>query len=204
MTTEKPTPATDKEIATWRTNAPFDEAWPRLIARIEDDAKTISGLVFDLEASERNEAKYRILSQALPSSCSLSHPEIRYQGEACPLCEALKLDGAMIDELRHERNVLQKICAERSEEIERLSEALTRLRDCDWTISLPDRMDAVRDIARAALSRLSSDPGAKPDHIFCGDSDDPTAICDRSDCARPLSDHEPEFVPKPGAGEVGK
>lgn len=93
-------------------------------------------------------------------ACSLSHPEIRYQGETCPLCEALKLDGAMIDELRHERNVLQKICAERSEEIERLSEALTRLRDCDWTISLPDRMDAVRDIARAALSRLSSDPGA--------------------------------------------
>ncbi len=36
-------------------------------------------------------------------------------------------------------------------EIERLREALVRLRDCDWVISLPDRMDAVRDIARAAL-----------------------------------------------------
>lgn len=33
----------------------------------------------------------------------------------------------------------------------RKTEALTRLRDCDWVISLPDRMDAVRDIARAAL-----------------------------------------------------
>jgi ribosomal protein L1 len=33
----------------------------------------------------------------------------------------------------------------------RLREALVRLRDCDWVISLPDRMDAVRDIARAAL-----------------------------------------------------
>jgi hypothetical protein len=32
-----------------------------------------------------------------------------------------------------------------------LREALVRLRDCDWTISLPDRMDAVRDIARAAI-----------------------------------------------------
>jgi len=28
---------------------------------------------------------------------------------------------------------------------------LTRLRDCDWVISLPDRMDAVRDIAKEAL-----------------------------------------------------
>jgi len=31
---------------------------------------------------------------------------------------------------------------------------LTKLRDCDWVISLPDRMDAVRKIAREALSRL--------------------------------------------------
>ena len=36
-------------------------------------------------------------------------------------------------------------------ENQRLREALIRLRDCDWVISLPDRMDAVRDIARAAL-----------------------------------------------------
>lgn len=33
----------------------------------------------------------------------------------------------------------------------RMRAALTRLRDCDWTITLPDRMDAVRAIARAAL-----------------------------------------------------
>lgn len=32
-----------------------------------------------------------------------------------------------------------------------LREALTRLRDCDWVITLPDRMDAVRDIACKAL-----------------------------------------------------
>jgi len=36
-------------------------------------------------------------------------------------------------------------------ERDRLRAALERLRDCDWVISLPDRMDAVRDIARAAL-----------------------------------------------------
>lgn len=34
----------------------------------------------------------------------------------------------------------------------RLRDALTKLRDCDWVISLPDRMDAVRNIARDALA----------------------------------------------------
>lgn len=38
-----------------------------------------------------------------------------------------------------------------AKEIGRLRAALIRLRDCDWVITLPDRMDAVRDIARRAL-----------------------------------------------------
>lgn len=37
-------------------------------------------------------------------------------------------------------------------ENERLRAALTRLRDCDWTIGRGDRMDPVRDIAREALN----------------------------------------------------
>jgi hypothetical protein len=36
-------------------------------------------------------------------------------------------------------------------ENERLRGALISLRDCDWVITPLDRMDAVRDIARAAL-----------------------------------------------------
>lgn len=44
-------------------------------------------------------------------------------------------------------------------EIERLREALERLRDCDFVISLPDRMDAVRDIARDALDNRSRADG---------------------------------------------
>lgn len=35
---------------------------------------------------------------------------------------------------------------------ERLANEMTRLRDCDWVITLPDRMDAVRDVARKALA----------------------------------------------------
>ena len=35
--------------------------------------------------------------------------------------------------------------------ISKMEEALKRIRDCDFVISLPDRMDAVRAIAREAL-----------------------------------------------------
>lgn len=35
--------------------------------------------------------------------------------------------------------------------ISKMEEALKRIRDCDWVITLPDRMDAVRAIAREAL-----------------------------------------------------
>jgi hypothetical protein len=41
--------------------------------------------------------------------------------------------------------------AELSPRTEKMKAALERIRDCDWVISLPDRMDAVRDIAREAL-----------------------------------------------------
>ena len=40
----------------------------------------------------------------------------------------------------------------------KLREALFRLRDCDWVISLPDRMDAVRKIAREALQKNHDHP----------------------------------------------
>lgn len=35
--------------------------------------------------------------------------------------------------------------------ISKMEEALKRIRDCDFVITLPDRMDAVRAIAREAL-----------------------------------------------------
>jgi hypothetical protein len=39
------------------------------------------------------------------------------------------------------------------------TDALIKLRDCDWIISIPDRMDAVRDIAIEALNELSQEKG---------------------------------------------
>lgn len=46
---------------------------------------------------------------------------------------------------------LRDVVAEQAATIERLEAALIRLRDCDFVITPRDRMDAVRDIARAAL-----------------------------------------------------
>ena len=40
---------------------------------------------------------------------------------------------------------------EAADQIEKLREALQRIRYCDFVITLPDRMDAVRQIAREAL-----------------------------------------------------
>ena len=43
-----------------------------------------------------------------------------------------------------------------------LEAALIRLRDCDWVITLPDRMDAVRGIACAAIAASENVPHAAP------------------------------------------
>jgi hypothetical protein len=58
------------------------------------------------------------------------------------------------------RDVLADEVARLRAEVERLRAALVRLRDCDWTITPLDRMDAVRDIARAALNGEDTRPHA--------------------------------------------
>lgn len=46
---------------------------------------------------------------------------------------------------------LQRSIAEEQSRVDKLEVALERIRDCNFTITLPDRMDAVRAIAREAL-----------------------------------------------------
>lgn len=46
---------------------------------------------------------------------------------------------------------LQRSIAEADARIDKLEGALERIRDCNFTITLPDRMDKVRQIAREAL-----------------------------------------------------
>jgi hypothetical protein len=46
---------------------------------------------------------------------------------------------------------LQRSIAEEQSRVDKLEVALERIRDCNFVITLPDRMDAVRQIAREAL-----------------------------------------------------
>jgi uncharacterized coiled-coil DUF342 family protein len=50
---------------------------------------------------------------------------------------------------------VSSLCREYREQRDRLAEALQKLADCDWVITLPDRMDAVREIANEALQCLN-------------------------------------------------
>ena len=51
--------------------------------------------------------------------------------------------------IRHER-VAEKL-AEVTKQRDLLLEGLEKLATCDWVITLPDRMDAVREIARQTI-----------------------------------------------------
>ena len=46
---------------------------------------------------------------------------------------------------------MQRELIVQDQKIQKMRSALERLRDCDWMITLPDRMDAVREIAKEAL-----------------------------------------------------
>jgi hypothetical protein len=48
-------------------------------------------------------------------------------------------------------NALRDDLKEAEKRVEMLAFALERIRDCDFVITLPDRMDAVRAIAQEAL-----------------------------------------------------
>lgn len=81
MTTEtKPTPATDEEIRILK------ESHPRCGRDYCDLVLPLAGGLAPESLLVRVEADR---AKILPSSCSISHPEIRYTGETCPLCEAL-------------------------------------------------------------------------------------------------------------------
>jgi hypothetical protein len=53
--------------------------------------------------------------------------------------------------LLHRIKSLEWLIDVKTEQVYKLETALKRIRDCEWVITLPDRMDAVRAIAREAL-----------------------------------------------------
>ena len=88
------------------------------------------------------------------------NPWCRYDSEPVVVASQVHLDYGV--SIRHTCGIMgpqadseeEAISAWNTRPVEdALLEALKKLRDCDWIISLPDRMDAVRGIARAALKR---------------------------------------------------
>jgi hypothetical protein len=75
------------------------------------------------------------------------------------LAEIDRLDVAGIhtchSECQKSNCVLRRELTAVTEQRDRLAEALRKLADCDWVITLPDRMDAVRTIADEALQSLT-------------------------------------------------
>lgn len=53
--------------------------------------------------------------------------------------------------LLHRIKSLEWLIDVKTEQVYKLESALKRIRDCEFVITLPDRMDAVRSIAREAL-----------------------------------------------------
>jgi len=64
--------------------------------------------------------------------------------------EVERLNGLREDNAAMYRKMVEQYHAAAAER-DRMKAALVRLRDCDWVIRLPDRMDGVRQIARKAL-----------------------------------------------------
>ena len=60
------------------------------------------------------------------------------------------------DKCQHDACVLRRELAAMTKHRDRLAEALQKLADCDWVITLPNRMDAVRTIANEALKCLTN------------------------------------------------
>jgi hypothetical protein len=67
-----------------------------------------------------------------------------------------RLRSEAMDDYASIKNLQRELATER-EKVRVLRLACERLRDCDWVISLPDRMDAVREIAREALKKMEGE-----------------------------------------------
>ena len=72
------------------------------------------------------------------------------RGEVAALKAEIADEAIALRDMMSERDAAEAELAKERAKVRTLREACERLRDCDWVITLPDRMDAVRDIARAA------------------------------------------------------
>lgn len=62
--------------------------------------------------------------------------------------------AAIAQKLHQDCRQLERELAEVTKQRDLLIEGLEKLASCDWVITLPDRMDAVRKIANETLNKL--------------------------------------------------
>ena len=74
-----------------------------------------------------------------------------FNGEWTPFALDAEVEIFGTKRIARAHNIVRDKAEELSRRVAVYEAALVRLRDCDWTISLPDRMDSVRDIAREAI-----------------------------------------------------
>jgi len=76
---------------------------------------------------------------------------LKYYTDLCPH-EPEWVPTQLAEEAAAWQAEIKRLTDERDAERDRMRDALIRLRDCDWVITPANRMDAVRDIAREALT----------------------------------------------------
>jgi len=153
------TPETD---ATYK-NHPWDMhdhiplEFARRLERERDDAREVLREIRDNEVNPEDEAD-KFLRDHVPSELS----KVREQRDSIDsmyqkiIKEVLECDP--IPACKREDDQLEppwEVIARTREQRDRLAEALRKLADCDWVITLPNRMDAVRTIADVALKSLT-------------------------------------------------
>lgn len=78
-------------------------------------------------------------------------------GRGCAVSDTPRTDACWDNEncniLIHARQ-LERELAEVTKQRDALIEGLEKIASCDWVITLPDRMDAVRKIAKQTLNKL--------------------------------------------------
>jgi hypothetical protein len=85
------------------------------------------------------------LLKAIPADARMTYEHHSTHHSMIPVG---RLSAEAVDEI----TTLRQQVAELDARVSAYREALERLRDCDWVITPHDRMDAVRDIARKALT----------------------------------------------------
>jgi hypothetical protein len=112
--------------------------------------------VYGYEKLERELAEYQKCFEESQQNLTIEVEEV----------ERLKLELTAVTEqrdgLKQAVDCASDLLASITEQRDRLAEALKKLADCDWVITLPDRMDAVRTIANEALQSLTQNVSCPP------------------------------------------